>query len=229
MKRKGGRGDVAGVNELLVRAKRVRTTAELRSLARGVAREMKTQDARALVLLALELARRGQRFLAYELFEARRKCIEALTEAEIEQLGAGIDSWVAVDCFACFVAGPAWRVGCVRDKTIQRWARSKDRWWRRAALAATVPLNLRARGGTGDARRTLAVCERLVPDRDDLVVKALSWALRSLIVHDRRAVERFLEQHDGEIAARVRREVGNKLRTGLKTPRAGSNSKRRAR
>lgn len=214
MKRQGS--DVVSVDELLLRAKRVRATAELRALARDTS----LQGSRALIRLALELVRRGQRFLAYELFEARRKVIETLTEAEVEELGAGIDSWGAVDCFACFVAGPAWRLGRVRDATIQRWARSKDRWWRRAALAATVPLNLRARGGTGDARRTLAVCERLVPDRDDMVVKALSWALRSLIVHDRRAVERFLEQHDGEIAARARREVGNKLRTGLKTPRA---------
>lgn len=219
MKRRGVAGDGVDVEEIVARAERVRATAELRALARGVARDASLQDARALVRLALELVRRGQRFVAYELFEARRKFIATLTEAEVEQLGEGIDSWGAVDCFACFVAGPAWRLGRVRDATIHRWARSKDRWWRRAALAATVPLNLRARGGTGDPPRTLAVCERLALDRDDMVVKALSWALRSLIVHDARAVERFLEQHDEQLAARVRREVANKLRTGLKSPR----------
>ena len=61
---------------------------------------------------------------------------------------------------------------------IERWTESPDRWWRRAALVATVPLNVAAQGGTGDATRTLRVCELLVDDRDDMVVKAMSWALR---------------------------------------------------
>ena len=68
-----------------------------------------------------------------------------------------------------------------------------DRWWRRAALVSTVPLNLRAAGGTGDTSRTLAICEQLAADRDDMVVKALSWALRELSVRwDPDAVRAFL-------------------------------------
>ena len=70
--------------------------------------------------------------------------------------------------------------------------------------------------------RTLAVCELLLADRDDMVVKALSWALRSLSVRDRQPVEAFVAQHGAGVAARVRREVANKLRTGRKTPKAGS-------
>ena len=59
----------------------------------------------------------------------------------------------------------------------------------------------------------------LVPDYDDMVVKGLSWALRELVPWDREAVARFLEEHDGVLAARVKREVRNKLETGLKNPR----------
>jgi 3-methyladenine DNA glycosylase AlkD len=110
----------------------------------------------------------------------------------------------------------------VPDALIQRWARSPDRWWRRAALVSTVPLNNRARGSRaerGDAPRTLAICARLVADRDDIVVKALSWALRELAGHDPAAVRVFMQVHGAALAARVRREVDNKLRTGLKNPR----------
>ena len=63
------------------------------------------------------------------------------------------------------------------------------RWWRRAALVSTVPLNVAARGGHGDPRRALAVCRLLVDDPDDMVEKALSWALRCLVPHDRAGVE----------------------------------------
>lgn len=56
-----------------------------------------------------------------------------------------------------------------------------DRWvWRRAVSVSTVPLNMKSRGGIGDPQRTLAVCDLLIADRDDMVVKALSWALREL-------------------------------------------------
>src|ERR1700735_299455 len=47
-------------------------------------------------------------------------------------------------------------------------ASSRDKWCRRAALVATVPLNAKSRGATsatGDATRTLAVCTRLLDDR----------------------------------------------------------------
>jgi 3-methyladenine DNA glycosylase AlkD len=124
-----------------------------------------------------------------------------------------------VDCFACIVAGPVWREQQVADSLIQRWAHSEDRWWRRAAVVSTVPLNNKARGGCGDARRTLAVCRLVVADRDDLVVKALSWALRELAKREPKIVGRFLHTHRTVLAGRVVREVNCKLRTGLKNSR----------
>jgi hypothetical protein len=39
-----------------------------------------------------------------------------------------------------------------------------------------------------------------------------------LVVHDPEAVEAFLAEHEAELAPRVKREVNNKLRTGLKNP-----------
>jgi 3-methyladenine DNA glycosylase AlkD len=69
--------------------------------------------------------------------------------------------------------------------------------------------------------RTLAVCRLLVDDRDDMVVKAMSWALRELVAHDPDALWAFLAEYDDRLAARVRREVRNKLTTGLKNPKKG--------
>ncbi len=82
-----------------------------------------------------------------------------------------------------------------------------------------MPLNVRSRGGRGDVPRTLAVCRLLLDDRDDMVVKAMSWALRELVVHDPDAVRAFLSETEGRLAARAGREVRNKLTTGLKNPR----------
>jgi len=59
----------------------------------------------------------------------------------------------------------------------------------------------------------------LVADHEDMVVKALSWALRELVYFDPQAVEGFIREHEHVLAGRVKREVGSKLHTGLKNPR----------
>jgi 3-methyladenine DNA glycosylase AlkD len=58
----------------------------------------------------------------------------------------------------------------------------------------------------------------LAPDRDPMVVKALSWALRELAKREPAAVRAYLAANAARLPALVRREVGNKLATGLKNP-----------
>ena len=196
---------------------------DLRRLARASARELRLAPAARVLRLArgLVAARNTDaRTCAYEILSRHPAAMAALDERGVTALGRGNDNWGSVDAFAVLVAGAAWRAGRISDDVIARWAASKDRWWRRTALVATVPLNARSRGGRGDVLRTLLVCERLVGDRDDMVVKALSWALRELAKHEAAAVRAFLERHKGALAPRVVREVTNKLRTGRKNPRA---------
>ena len=175
----------------------------------------------ALSLRLLQLHRPGfeYRFVAYELVCYHKPAQCSLSENELELLGRGISSWGDVDTFSCYLAGPAWRQYQVPDELIHRWARSEDRWWRRAALVCTVALNNKARGGSGDTARTLGVCRILVSDHDDMVVKAMSWSLRELSRRDQEAVRAFLLENKGVLAARVVREVNTKLSTGLKNPR----------
>ena len=198
-------------------------TATVRSARRELSRELAAADPETMLALALRLLREHPedpyRFVAYELVHYHPAALHALNAASLERLGAGMASWEAVDTFAPYLSGPAWREGQAPDSLIVRWARSKDRWWRRAALVSTVALNLRARGGHGDARRTLLICELLTGDRDDMVVKAMSWALRELSRRDRKAVEEFVNTHRAVLAPRVLREVNHKLTTGLKQPR----------
>jgi 3-methyladenine DNA glycosylase AlkD len=51
-----------------------------------------------------------------------------------------------------------------------------------------------------------------------MVTKAMSWALRELSKREPAAVRRYLAARSGALAALVRREVRNKLETGLKNP-----------
>lgn len=191
-----------------------------RRLAREILRAHRASSDAEVLALALDTFESGQKYVAYELLRAAPRALAAARTSHVRRFAAGMSAWSDVDCFGCFVAGVAWRSGRICDREIARLAASEDRWQRRAALVATIPLNATSRGATsarGEARRTLAICTRLLDDRDEMVVKALSWALRELAKRDPHAVRAYLSKHRERLAARVRREVTNKLTTGLKT------------
>src|SRR6266404_891920 len=203
-------------------------TESVRGVRREYSKRLATAPSAFVIDVALRLldAREVNRFVAYELIKHHAAAAASLREKHLERFGRGLDEWGEVDCFACYLAGPAWREHQISDKVIHRWARSKDRWWRRIALVSTVPLNSKAQGGQGDTERTLEVCRQLVRDRDDMVVKAMSWALRELSKRDPNSVRKFLDGYRDVVATRVAREVSNKLSTGLKNPKRGVASAR---
>ncbi|GDX79266.1 hypothetical protein LBMAG42_10770 [Deltaproteobacteria bacterium] len=155
---------------------------------------------------------------AYQLLESVPRLRRSLSREAVLALAAGNDNWCSVDTYGTYLAGPAWREGVLTDADIAAWSASPDRWLRRTAIVSTIALNIKARGGRGDVPRTLAVCARHVSERDDMVQKGLSWAVRACIEHDAEAVAEFLTEHDAALAGRVKREVRNKLRTGKKNP-----------
>lgn len=197
-----------------------RNVPSLRALRRELSRELRGEPGAFVLEVAGRVARiPALRWIAYELIRFHAEAFAALDDSLVDAFAADLDSWDSVDAFARTLSGAAWVHGRIGDDLIERWARSPTRWLRRAALVSTVALNRPNEGGRVDTPRTLWVCRRLIADRDDMVVKALSWALRELGRQDPFAVATFLASHEAELAPRVRREVGNKLRTGLKNPR----------
>jgi 3-methyladenine DNA glycosylase AlkD len=154
--------------------------------------------------------------LAYELIGRMRKLLDALTYADLKDLGRNLDNWASVDHYTVGIYGVLWGRGVVKDAHIQALLKSENFWDRRVAVVATVALNLKSRGGKGDTPRTLAVCEQVVDDHQDMIQKALSWALRELSKRDREAVAGFMEEYKNRLARRVVREVGHKLDFGTK-------------
>ena len=197
-------------------------TAELREVRREFTHRLKDAAPHVvheLANLLIDVPQTAYRFIAYELIHHHPAAISHLNAWQLEQLGRGIASWGAVDCFAVYLSGPVWRDRRIPNSLIHGWARSADRWWRRAALVSTVPLNSKSQGGAGDTYRTLQVCRLLERDRDPMVTKAMSWALRELAKRDPRAVRDYLAARKDALPAIVLREVTNKLKTGVKNPK----------
>jgi hypothetical protein len=196
---------------------------DFRAVRREYSGRLRAAPAADVIELARVLiGRHGRRGVALELLHYHRAAFASLTPALVEELGQGMASWGATDHFGAYVAGPAWHAGMIGDEVIHRWARCADRWWRRAALVSCIYPR-------GKVSKTLAVSRMLAADKDDTVVKAVSWALRALVPCDRGAVERFLAEHDCVLAARIKREVRHKLDTGLKNPRRAAAGKEKSR
>ena len=170
--------------------------------------------------LCIKLTQTGifeSQILAYELLWINKKALKNLNQKQILMLGKYLDNWASVDSYSLMIAGWHWREGTLPDSQILEWLKSENFWLRRVAVVCTVPLNLRSRGGKGDAPKTLMICEKVIDDRDKLVVKALSWALRELSKRDKTAVENFIQKHQKRIHPLVLREVTAKLETGRKS------------
>jgi 3-methyladenine DNA glycosylase AlkD len=197
-----------------------RDTPSVRAVRRRWSAKLKTAPAAEVLALAEAYDRNaGQtgKWIAYELIRFHEGAFGAAGERQVADFARRVASWYAVDAFGTILAGPLWAAGRVSDGLVDGWARSPDRWLRRLALVATVGLNAKA---PGDAGRTLALCRRLAGDRDDMVEKALSWALRFLSQRDKPAVEAFMDEMGEALASRVRRELRHKLATGLKSGRS---------
>lgn len=196
------------------------STVPMRKLRRRYSKRLSAQDASYVLEVVHSILNSGMhRWIAYELIRDHPGAFHSLNRKTLETLGLGMNSWSSVDCFSRTLSGPAWLEGMIAGDTIRDWARSDDRWWRRAALVSTVALNTKSHGGRGDADNTLAICGMLINDHEDTIVKALSWALRALVIHKPEEVKEFIHAHETVLAARIKREVRNKLRTGLKNPK----------
>jgi len=195
--------------DLLPSTARTQDVRNVRKFYSRLYRDAKTED---IISLAKKLLlEEGYRFLPYELIHYHPGAIAALTAEDTITLGHGINDLSSADIYAQFIAGPAWKTGVISDDHVNQWIASENLWWRRAAVVSTIYLE-------GDIERMLHYTKQLLDDQEDLIIKALSWVLRSAIQHNQAAVVWFLDEYEGRLASRVKREVRNELETKLNAP-----------
>jgi len=90
-----------------------------------------------------------------------------------------VHSWATVDEFCTHVL-PSLLLSHYQEvlPVLVGWSQAENRWKRRASAVAFVSKVGSSGKYTSDG---LALCERLIWDKDDLVQKAVGWALKSLM------------------------------------------------
>lgn len=166
-------------------------------LHRQVKREWTVEDAIALcdrLLPRPELEAKGVAILMLHRF--RKTYPEALFEKTRGWLLANrLDNWASVDSLCPEVIGALIEAHPPLLVRLESWARSPNRWVRRASLVSL--LKLARRPEYKDA--VYAMARRHFGSADDLVQKAAGWLLREVGKQDMRALEAFLRAHGPRI------------------------------
>lgn len=85
-----------------------------------------------------------------------------------------ISSWADHDALVHYLLGPMIAAKPARKARVFRWAKSRDRWHRRAACVALIQ-GTRRKMFLAETKR---LCDLLLSDQDDMVQKGLGWLLR---------------------------------------------------
>ena len=108
--------------------------------------------------------------------------------------------------------------------SVFRWAKSRDRWHRRAAAVALLRGNRRQMFFDEIVR----VSEMLLSDKDDMVQKGLGWLLREAAKYNREKTVPYLMTTRDRAPRLVLRTACETLPPELKTKILGTQPKRRA-
>ncbi|HET9697573.1 MAG TPA: DNA alkylation repair protein [Terriglobales bacterium] len=85
-----------------------------------------------------------------------------------------ISTWADHDALASYLLGPMIAAEAKRAKIVFQWAKSRDRWHRRAAAVSLI----RAIRLKRCRREVIQISNLLLKDQDDMVQKGLGWLLR---------------------------------------------------
>ena len=100
-------------------------------------------------------------------------------------------NWATTDLMCGVLIGPLLIAHERLRPRMQVWARHRNMWVRRASIVSLI--GAARRGESLDL--VYALANQLHPDREDLIQKAVGWALREAGKTDRARLERYVRQH----------------------------------
>jgi 3-methyladenine DNA glycosylase AlkD len=99
------------------------------------------------------------------------------------------------DAICCYLIGPLLVTHPELDARLRIWARDRNMWVRRASIVGLIP---RARRGES-LDLVYEIARRLHRDQEDLIQKAVGWALREAGKTDMPRLERYLRANGAVI------------------------------
>jgi 3-methyladenine DNA glycosylase AlkD len=132
-----------------------------------------------------------QILVANSVLAQRLKCVKSLSLID-DIAGNHLHTWSATDDFCSYVLQPL----LLREpekvlRMLRKWNKSQNMWKRRASVVAFT----RKVGESGKfTKEALLLCENLIWDKEDLIQKAVGWALKDVMRGDKERVVTYVKK-----------------------------------
>jgi 3-methyladenine DNA glycosylase AlkD len=180
-------------------------TPERRAAVKLLIRAFAPVDASALRASALALWQMREREYQYVAVDLLARHASALALSDLDwllELAQEKSWWDSVDALAKTVGKVVRASGAKGQREMDRAVRAENMWVRRIAMIH----QLGWRGDT-DTVRLFKYADRLAPEKEFFIRKAVGWALRDYAWHDWRAVDAYLKTARGHLSPLSFREA----------------------
>jgi len=181
------------------------TTPDRREATKLLIRNFSPADAAALRQAAEALWKMEQREYQYVAADLLNRHQAALTFEDLQWLLDLVLTnpwWDTVDCFYKVVGSIGLRSGVKGRRAMDRAIKHENMWMRRVAMLHQIGMKQHT-----DTARLFNYADRLAPEKDFFIRKAIGWALRDYAWHDWRAVEKYLETAEERLSGLSLREA----------------------
>ena len=181
------------------------STPDRRAAVMPLIRAFKPARAEELRETAERLWAMREREYQYVAADLLVRCQDALSLDDLAwllELAQKKSWWDTVDCIVKVVGKIVRRAGAKGVRAMELAVKHENFWVRRIAMLH----QLGWRGDT-DTGRLFRYAERLAPEKEFFIRKAIGWALRDYAWHDWRAVEKFLKSTSVPLSGLTVREA----------------------
>lgn len=188
----------------------------LRKISATVYREYRNRPISEKLAICEALLEDGSDYSRFFAFDWAQKSVKQCGSEEFKRferwLKTRVNNWAVCDQLCCGVIGELVAINPPLVSKTRKWAKSKNRWLRRASAVALIP-GLRE---SIDIREGLATANLLLADDDDMVRKGCGWLLKEASNRFQDEVFAYIMKNRARMSRTTLRYAIEKLPAGMK-------------
>jgi 3-methyladenine DNA glycosylase AlkD len=180
-------------------------TPDRREAVKELIRGFAPVEAAALKSVALalwQMEHREYQYVAADLLDQHQALFSLVDLPWLLELAQSKPWWDTVDTFPRLVGGIVQRSGAKGRRAMDQAVKHENFWVRRIAMLHQIGMREQT-----DTVRLFKYADKLAPEKEFFIRKAVGWALRDYAWHDWRAVEKYLNGAKDQLSGLSYREA----------------------
>lgn len=149
-----------------------------------------------------------EKTLALKLLEAYNSYLSLKDMQLLEEMLKHSSGWAHIDEISCHLVSAILAKNKKAFNYLREWSDSDNFWMRRAAVISQILL---FREGKGDKVLFFEIAEKLLPEKEFFIRKAIGWTLREMSKVDPESVAGFLKKYKEKASPLTIREGARRL------------------